>query len=62
MKAAQKSLFPREFIRLIPKTDLHVHLDGSLRLQTLIDLARAERVKLPSFEPDGLRELVFNDK
>ena len=27
-------------IRRLPKTDLHVHLDGSLRLSTLIDLAR----------------------
>ena len=28
-----------EFIRQIPKTDLHVHLDGSLRIPTLIELA-----------------------
>ncbi len=28
-----------EFIRLLPKTDLHVHLDGSLRMATLLELA-----------------------
>jgi len=49
------------FIRDLPKTDLHVHLDGSLRLSTLIDLARAKGVTLPSFTESGLRELVFKD-
>lgn len=47
------------FIRKIPKSDLHVHLDGSLRLGTLIELARQEGVRLPSFTKDGLKELVF---
>jgi len=48
-----------EFIRAIPKTDLHVHLDGSLRIPTLIELAREQRVNLPSFTEEGLNELVF---
>jgi adenosine deaminase len=48
-----------EFIRRIPKTDLHLHLDGSLRLKTLIELARQERVQLPSCSVTGLRETVF---
>jgi adenosine deaminase len=30
----------------LPKTDLHVHLDGSLRLQTILDLAQAENIDL----------------
>lgn len=50
-----------EFIRRIPKTDLHLHLDGSLRIPTLIELADADGVKLPSREEAGLRELVFKD-
>ena len=29
-----------EFIRRIPKSDLHLHLDGSLRLKTLIGVER----------------------
>jgi adenosine deaminase len=53
---------PIEFIRHIPKTDLHLHLDGSLRIPTLIDLAKRQRVKLPSYTEDGLRRLVFKDK
>ena len=48
-----------EVIRRLPKTDLHVHLDGSLRLGTLIDLARRRGVALPSYTEAGLRELVF---
>ncbi len=48
-----------EVIRRLPKTDLHVHLDGSLRLGTLIELARRQGVALPSYTEEGLRELVF---
>jgi adenosine deaminase len=51
-----------DFIRRLPKTDLHVHLDGSLRLETLIELARDRRVALPSETPEGLRELVFRPR
>ena len=47
------------FVKKIPKTDLHVHLDGSLRLETLIELARSRRIALPSESPAGLEELVF---
>ncbi len=51
--------YSQEFIRAIPKTDLHVHLDGSLRLSTLIELARERKVKLPSTTEAGLNELIF---
>ena len=51
--------FPRGFLAAIPKSDLHVHLDGSLRLPTLIELARGRNVELPSATPEGLLELVF---
>ena len=50
-----------DIIARLPKTDLHVHLDGSLRIPTLIELARERKVKLPSNTVDGLRELVFKD-
>jgi adenosine deaminase len=48
-----------DLIRRLPKTDLHVHLDGSLRLPTLIELAREAGVPLPSETPEGLETLVF---
>jgi adenosine deaminase len=50
-----------EFIRAIPKTDLHVHLDGSLRLSTLIELARDRKVALPSDTEEGMNRLVFKN-
>ncbi len=55
-------VYPPEFLKALPKTDLHVHLDGSLRLETLIELARERDVKLPSYTADGLLELVFKDQ
>jgi len=51
--------YPEAFIHAIPKPDLHVHLDGSLRLATLIELAREQKVSLPSQTEEGLNELVF---
>lgn len=50
------------FLLELPKTDLHVHLDGSLRLPTLIELAREHGVRLPSYTEDGLRQTVFKDR
>ncbi len=55
-------MVPEDLIRALPKTDLHVHLDGSLRLGTLIELARERKVKLPSRSQAGLRKLVFKDR
>ncbi len=54
--------FPRDYIEALPKSDLHLHLDGSMRLPTLIELARERRVKLPSETPEGLLELVFKEQ
>ena len=51
--------YPEGFVKKLPKTDLHVHLDGSLREQTLIDIAKEEKVDLPSYTPIGLNEIVF---
>ncbi len=52
----------QDFIERLPKTDLHVHLDGSVRISTLIDLAREYHVELPSYTEEGLRETVFKDR
>jgi len=51
----------RELIEKLPKTDLHLHLDGSIRIETLIELAREGGVDLPSFTVQGLKETVFKD-
>eukprot|EP01029_Cantina_marsupialis_P028383 TRINITY_DN776088_c0_g1_i1.p1 TRINITY_DN776088_c0_g1~~TRINITY_DN776088_c0_g1_i1.p1 ORF type:complete len:417 (-),score=122.79 TRINITY_DN776088_c0_g1_i1:274-1524(-) len=52
-------MFTREFLTEIPKTDLHLHLDGSLRINTLIELAKEQGVELPDYTEEGLKEKVF---
>ena len=46
----------RELLEKLPKTELHVHLDGSLRAETMIELAREYGKEMPSWDPDGLRD------
>lgn len=60
--AAPRPVLSDTLLRALPKTDLHCHLDGSLRLSTLIELARERKVALPSETEDGLRELVFKEQ
>lgn len=48
----------REFIKKLPKTDLHVHLDGSVRISTILDLAKTQKVKLPATDAEGLKKIV----
>ena len=44
------------FYRELPKVDLHRHLEGSLRVDTLLDIARLHGITLPL--APGLRALV----
>lgn len=45
-----------QFFRAIPKVDLHRHLEGSIRLSTLMDIGRSLDIDIP--ETGKLRELV----
>jgi adenosine deaminase len=56
--AMAAKIIPLEVIEKLPKTDLHVHLDGSLRLKTILDLAEKQRVELPARDEDGLRKVM----
>ena len=47
-----------ELIRALPKTDLHCHLDGSMRLRTILDLAEKQKVRLPADTEDGLARAI----
>ncbi|MCD4818693.1 MAG: adenosine deaminase [Candidatus Cloacimonetes bacterium] len=51
----------REFIEKLPKTDLHVHLDGSMRIETIIDLANEQNVVLPAQNKDELQKIICCD-
>jgi len=44
------------FIQEMPKVELHVHLEGSIRPRTLLELAKRHRVSLPADTVEGLRE------
>jgi adenosine deaminase len=46
---------PLELIEKLPKTDLHVHLDGSLRLATILELGERHKIDLPARDEEGLR-------
>jgi adenosine deaminase len=38
----------------IPKTEIHCHLEGAIRTQTIIDIARQYHLQLPSYEANEL--------
>ncbi|MBY5944229.1 adenosine deaminase [Photobacterium rosenbergii] len=42
----------------LPKIDLHCHLDGSVRPQTVIDLAKQQNITLPSYDVDEINALM----
>jgi adenosine deaminase len=44
------------FIRAIPKVELHVHLEGSIRPETLLKLAQRHSIPLPANSVEGLRQ------
>lgn len=46
----------RELVRALPKAELHCHLDGSLRPETMLELAASLGIQLPFDEPAALRE------
>ena len=42
----------------IPKTEIHIHLEGSIRTQTIIDVAREYNLQLPAYEVGELDQHV----
>lgn len=42
----------------LPLVDLHRHLDGNVRLETILDLGRQHNLPLPAWDVEGLRPFV----
>ena len=43
-----------DLLARLPKVDLHLHLDGSVKPETILDLARKQGIELPVYDKDGL--------
>jgi adenosine deaminase len=52
-------MLTKDVIRRLPKAELHVHLDGCLRPQTMIELAQTAGVRLPGGDPQSLADAMF---
>jgi len=53
-----KTVITREVMKKLPKAELHKHLDGSVRVSTIIELAKEQGVELPTFDEAELKKLV----
>ena len=62
MATKTKKEITEEFIRAVPKSDLHVHLDGSLRASSRSEMSREQKLELPSMTEEGLYDLVFKER
>ncbi len=51
-----------EYIKAMPKVELHVHLEGATQPETLLKLAQRHQIALPADTAEGLREwFIFRD-
>ena len=48
----------KKIIKAMPKTDLHIHLDGSVRIPTLLELAKKQNIELPTSDFTKLKKLL----
>jgi adenosine deaminase len=54
-------MLTRDLIARLPKAELHVHFDGSLRPQTILDLAGEEGVTVPERHAEALGRYMLVD-
>ncbi|MDX1991339.1 MAG: adenosine deaminase [bacterium] len=47
-----------EVVRALPKIELHRHLEGAVRLETLVDVAQQHGIEMPEYTSEVLRPFV----
>ncbi|MBR1920070.1 MAG: adenosine deaminase [Spirochaetales bacterium] len=52
-------MLARELIKRVPKVELHDHLDGGVRIETILDIAKRESIDLPSRDPEKLKDFFI---
>ena len=48
----------KEILKNLPKAELHCHLDGSLRVSTILELATQQKVQLPTNNKQDLHDIL----
>ncbi len=54
-------MITKSLIQQLPKAELHCHLDGSLRVDTIFELAEEYDISLPTHDKAALTEIVTMD-
>ena len=47
-----------KLLNQLPKVELHCHLDGSLRVDSILDIAQKNNIELPTTNKDKLKNLL----
>ena len=47
-----------EFVKSLPKAELHCHLDGSLRMGTILELAKEQNIELPAWDEENMKKIL----